>query len=709
MTHIVIKSESNYNIIQHLKLTHSYDIPENEVIYYHKYNLNGCIIDTYLIGDYIIINDNMIHYNSFYFRNKVESVDKPFVDIQPIGNAFHKRVSVNNYYKCYGPPPPSRTDWDYYSDYYNTKYKTIYLKANVIFGNETREVEFRLKNPTYGKVNINSLSDLTFQVNADFCGLNLVWDYSLANTSHYDADINPIDKASYAIKYYSIDNPDIIWNMTFNNYDLNKVDSKGIRSIESKKTIKPNLDKLQIEYPILFKLYQVLHSSKTSGGVSNNQLLSSWLQDVGEDYDKIVIDLNKIKEYILSNESIDSTRKLCLLFDQAKEKDRERREAKEWYLKKTNAGKAEGLGCYSKDFPKTFAAVEAGNLPFSLFHDPKDQLKEVNTEWPLWEQSLNRPGWAEVLFRIAADASRRSTYEKDLTAFLAFLFKIESYLDKHAPRPKNGKKKTGWKAVPKYVESQWQLEMEEADENGTVKKRSALTPVVDNEKGIIEVPYAAIATYGRQTTYCYSRFYFVLESGMLDYETETPIYKDLEEKLNGRDDYGLMYYTLTGSPTNRGYPTFLIIFERRTDYTHVHFHRVHPNKYKDGRPVPASRLIQECYRYMAGNVRAEEICAQQGDLIFIRSDEPKGWVESEMKRIKDFESHSFVSNTTVLLQDNKSKTIKNRLGFILAKEDFNVEHPEHEHLKNMSSGWYEIRRCKSWEANPTAIWSYTID
>lgn len=37
---------------------------------------------------------------------------------------------------------------------------------------------------------------------------------------------------------------------------------------------------------------------------------------------------------------------------------------------------------------------------------------------------------------------------------------------------------------------------------------------------------------------------------------------ELELKLNGRDDYGLMFYTLTGTSTATGYPTFLIIFER---------------------------------------------------------------------------------------------------------------------------------------------------
>jgi hypothetical protein len=97
----------------------------------------------------------------------------------------------------------------------------------------------------------------------------------------------------------------------------------------------------------------------------------------------------------------------------------------------------------------------------------------------------------------------------------------------------------------------------------------------------------------------------------------------------------------TGSISNHGYPTFLIIFERLKQTTRVHFHRVHPNKYKDGKATPAWKLVEECYRYMAGNIRAEEVYAQQGDLIFIKVDAAPEH-EAEPKFISDFESHSFI-------------------------------------------------------------------
>ncbi len=310
-----------------------------------------------------------------------------------------------------------------------------------------------------------------------------------------------------------------------------------------------------------------------------------------------------------------------------------------------------------------------------------------------------------MLCEIAQDASRRTTYEKNVTPYIAFLFRIEGYLGRHTER---GKK---WRAMPKFVKSEWELEMSEAEEGGTTKRRSALTPVPDNEARVITVPYVAMAISGVRTTYCYSLDYQVFEENTIDRESGTPIANELELRLNGRDDYGLMYYTLTGTPRNTGYPAFLIIFERRKGNTHVHFHRVHPCRSKDGKPTPACRLIEECYRYMAGNVRAEEIYAQQGDLIFIKTDQTVEMTEA--KGVKEFESHAFKpmeeGKGGILLIPNDTKTIKNRLGFIYSEGLFMVDHPEHEPVKGIPAGLYEVRRCKSWEANPKAVWVLTID
>ncbi len=697
---------------------------------------DGAKITAYAYGDHIFIEhhtlDMYYSYNNntkYWYMNQhnyrdiqVIDVTEPFVTAEVIGDAYTK-IGKDTRQRQRNSFWGGMEDYfvedvvisyviGYTGDYHSrTNIYEPYRYLNVRFTTntgETQDVEIPFTRPKHGHIDLSKSTNTLLHVDLNFHGLPIEW----------KEDVSDWGKFWEALRSFTFDNYNEAWNLWLSGQLPKEINTKSISSIEKKKNIAPNLEKLKQEKEHLFNFYQWLHDGKIQGGVSNNQLLAAWLKNSGEDYNKLVQSLESVLSTVHLNvpdeeyQRYPETKAICLMFDEAKEKDRKSREDKEWYLRKSNGDKADGLGCPADKYPLTHAAISEGNLPLSVFHDPNDKLKAVNTEWTLWEKAFQREGWQDILCNIAQNASRRTTYEKDITQYISFLFKVEKYLDRNAPRPKQGRKKVGWKAMPKYVESQWSLEMEEADDNGTVKRRSALTPIPDNEKGIIEVPYAAIAIYGRQTTYCYSQYYVLFEEETLDYETNTPVVQELEEKLNGRDDYGLMYYTLTGSPTNRGYPTFLTIFERRKDYTHVHFHRVHPNKYKDGRPVPACKLIEECYRYMAGNVRAEEIYAQQGDMIFIRCEEPKKWDEAEMKGIVDFESHAFnVPNgkPPVMLLENKSKSIKNRLGHILAKDEFTLAHPEHEDLTNMPSGWYEVRRCKSWEANPTAVWSYTID
>jgi hypothetical protein len=226
-----------------------------------------------------------------------------------------------------------------------------------------------------------------------------------------------------------------------------------------------------------------------------------------------------------------------------------------------------------------------------------------------------------------------------------------------------------------------------------------------------------VCVSGARTQWCYSRFYHLFEEGFTDPESGGIVTKDYESKLNGRDDYGLMYYTLTGTDTARGYPTFLIIFERLDTGTRVHFHRVRPQRVKDGKQTPACKLIEACYQYMAGNIPASDITNQQGDLIFIKH--PNDPIKAGAK-VKDpqeghsleFESHRFESvleTEQLKLYESAAKTPANRLGFIHVPVMMRVAHPEHQHLEGLTEGWYEIRRCKSWESNPKAIWSRTID
>jgi hypothetical protein len=192
------------------------------------------------------------------------------------------------------------------------------------------------------------------------------------------------------------------------------------------------------------------------------------------------------------------------------------------------------------------------------------------------------------------------------------------------------------------------------------------------------------------------------------------ILNDLEKTLNGRDDYGLCYYTLTGTVTARGYPTFLVIFERLPNLTRVHFHRVRPQRSKDGVPTPGCKLVEACYQYMAGNIPAADIKAQQGDMIFIQHpDDPIAAGAKvgtpEVSTGLTFESHHMYSKSNLTLYRSTAKTPANRLGFLYAPGGLDVDHPEHENLRDLPGGWYEIRRCRSWEASPSGIWSLTID
>lgn len=488
---------------------------------------------------------------------------------------------------------------------------------------------------------------------------------------------------------------------------------KGVAATLKKKDIAPNLSRLAREEPSLWTLLEGLKDGDTRGGVSNNQMLAVFLSAHGTSYDALVkglrdtargawydqdrlTDAHGTARHIA--ECLPGVRPWLLAKLRTKAAARARLSAA------TNSAAADLLSIPEQEYPLLYKAVSAGDIPRGVFNQPGKEGQPVNREWAIWEKALGRKGWAKVIFEICANASRRSTYERDITPYLAFLFKIEGYLGRHT----EGRKK--WSAMPKFVDSQWELEMDEAT-SGTTKRRSALTPEADNESRTITVPYTAMSVDGMRTTWCYSRHYHVFEEGLTDPESEGIVVRDLEPKLNGKDDYGLMFYTLTGSVTNRGYPTFLIIFERRVlSGTFVHFHRVHPCRSKKGVNTPACNLIEACYQYMAGNVPASEVVAQQGDLIFLRATQP-GTAVKDAVPVSEFESHRFVAHdgTPVKLWESTAKQPSNRLGYIQSPGPFAVRHPEHDDIGELPGGTYEVRRCKSYENNPSGVWSLTID
>lgn len=110
--------------------------------------------------------------------------------------------------------------------------------------------------------------------------------------------------------------------------------------------------------------------------------------------------------------------------------------------------------------------------------------------------------------------------------------------------------------------------------------------------------------------------------------------------------------------------------------------------------------------------------AEQGDLIFLEhkgdplAQKAKVADNPQSAPVMDFESHRFMSdNPEVPLSMHLStaKSPGNRLGFLHAPAGLTVRHPEHEDIENLKEGWYEIRRCKSYENNPVGIWSMFHD
>jgi len=344
-------------------------------------------------------------------------------------------------------------------------------------------------------------------------------------------------------------------------------------------------------------------------------------------------------------------------------------------------------------FPLLYQAMTEGEIPLRIFFksEKNEQYFLFNDNFVLWEEMLEKH--PEITKKLAKEASKRTTYEKDLMSYFYFiLYALPEYLNEQTGYP--------WTCLPKLVNSENELDAPKEDETGVVRQRSALTPIVDNENKIVTVPYASLAIGGYQTVYCYSLSYNVIKRGFV-LNGNTAMF-DIEEKLNGRDDYGLMFYTLTGTAQGRGYPTFLIIFERLKEKgTRVHFHRTHPCRSKDGDYNPVHNWVPRAYNWIAGNINAKHIAAQQGDLIFVKTDKE---IIPE-KTVNSYDSHLFREQLPFQEVSGKDKYV---LGRIIVENGTYIDHPEHE-TTFLPMGNYEIRTCRSWEANPKAIWTLNID
>lgn len=349
--------------------------------------------------------------------------------------------------------------------------------------------------------------------------------------------------------------------------------------------------------------------------------------------------------------------------------------------------------------PLTYAALTDGGLPLACIFPAGETYFLINDNWDLWEEMLAK--FPEQTREIAQEAAARKQYERDVMSYFYFvLHSLPEYLSRHA----GGE----WTCSPRLVESQYELEPEAVEEDrNVIKRRSALTPVADNQKHHVVVPYCSMAVHGRMTTYCYAHSYCLLQRGVV-FEGNV-VSRDLEEKLNGKDDYGLMFYTLTGSATNRGYPTFLIIFERlKRKKTRVHFHRVHPMRSKDGDRNPISNWTKVSYKWMIGNVSSDDVVFQQGDLAFVRLSEGRAAdVDfSSASTVTDCDSHCFTKPVRFVPYEGKEKHV---LGHAQIEESgIKLEHPEHDMVET-KPGVFEVRQCRSWEANPKGIWTLNFD
>lgn len=701
----------------------------------------GVEVQALSYGGHILVGarfqDNFWHEFGNTTINVVD-VDEPFIQAKPVSHARLRTITYNqrvhNSYSWNSPDTRQVTEVDSNHHYHHAYWRSqedphreyaCYIDVEVTFEGETSVVPCRFRRPDRGRAVLDEVAGTVrftyhlfgLDIQEEVYDLTLVQDHNsyLYQYTGFKA-LQKLHKGNFELtikgKTYHEHPLTRVWGVYINHQLKNRVvDERGIKAVKKKKDIAPNLERLKSEELDLYNLLLWLQEGNTWNKASNNKLLSAFLLECGTDYDKLkagllssLLEIEGVSDLGRYDTQDSNKRRICMSLPGAQAKQEEELAKKQWQYRKGAKAKAEGLGIDPKKHPKLLAAVENGDLSLACFHEAGKEDHLVNVEFDLWERALKRPGWAEALLDIGKNAGRRTTYEKDVTPYMAFLFHIEKYLKRHTGRT--------WKAMPRHVASEYELEMTEAGEE-TVKTRSAMTPIADNENNIITVPYVSLSTHGVVTTYCYSLRYCVFEENQLDVLSGKPIQHELQEKLNGRDDYGLMYYTLTGSAPATGYPTFLIIFERlgksKKD-TRVHFHRVHPNRSKGGVPTPPCRIVEECYRYMAGNIRAEEICAQQGDLIFIRQD--KETVEGEEKQVSEFESHRFIpleGGTPVTLIEKPVKSIKNRLGFIRSETGFSVVHPEHEDIEALPAGLYEVRRCRSWEANPKAIWSLTID
>ena len=107
---------------------------------------------------------------------------------------------------------------------------------------------------------------------------------------------------------------------------------------------------------------------------------------------------------------------------------------------------------------------------------------------------------------------------------------------------------------------------------------------------------------------------------------------------------------------------------------------------------------------MIGNVNFDKIKVQQGDLAFVEIDEFD--YKGIFTEVNAYDNHKFARPVKYVEYTKKDR--QNILGYFVIEQDTELIHSEHMN-RHVPKGYYELRQCKSWEANPKGIWSLRID
>jgi hypothetical protein len=79
---------------------------------------------------------------------------------------------------------------------------------------------------------------------------------------------------------------------------------------------------------------------------------------------------------------------------------------------------------------------------------------------------------------------------------------------------------------------------------------------------------------------------------------------------------------------------------------------------------------------------------------------------SEAEQVRDCDSHCFETAVPFVKYEGKEKHV---IGHVRLTGENRLQHPEHDDIPVKEEGVFQIRQCRSWEANPKGVWTINID